>query len=145
MSEVLLFFYFEVFPYQMNMIFIFQVFSNIFVSLKGASGAYSKQEEVVSENMINKNVVGPTITSFSFNNSLASEVKLFLHFASKWIILSEVYFKTEEVNQPVLENKENAIKTIDLKNTVADESESVIQDMPLDDSGIIPENSSQDL
>jgi hypothetical protein len=115
------------------------------VSLKEASATYSKQEEVVSKNMINKIIVGPTITSYSLNNSLASEVKLFLHFASKWIILSEVYFKTEQVNIPILENKENVNKTVEIENVDKKEMKSAIQDMPLDDSKIILENSSKDL
>ena len=125
--------------------FLFQVFSQLFVSLKGASGAYSEQEEVLSNSMSNITAVGPTIVSYSLNNSLASEVKLFLYFSSKWIILSEIYFKTEKVNKPVLENREEISESEEAELFNKKQSESVRKDMPLDDSNIILQNSSRDL
>ena len=95
--------------------------------------------------MSNNTAVGPTIVSYSLNNSLASEVKLFLHFSSKWIILSEIYFKTEKVNKPVLVNREEISESKETKSFNKKQGENVRQDMPLDDSNIIPENSSKDL
>ena len=109
--------------------------------MKGASGAYSEQEEVVSEDMINNTVVGPIILSYAVNDSLASELKLFLHFSSKWIILSEIYFKTEKVNQPVLENRDEINKLSEAKSFDKELSDNIRQDMPLDDSQIIDEDS----
>ena len=129
--------------------FLFQVFSRLFLSLKGASGEYSVEEEAVSDAMISKTVVGPTIASYSFNNYLASEVKLFLHFASKWIILSEVHFKTEQVDQPIVENKERNEKKeqpLTERETILEkESESIRQDMPANDSKLDPEYINEDL
>jgi len=91
--------------------------------------------------MTNNTVVGPIILSYAVNDSLASELKLFLHFSSKWIILSEIYFKTEKVNQPVLENREEINKLIEAKSFDKELSDNIRQDMPLDDSQIIDEDS----
>ena len=69
---------------------------------------------------------GPTIVSYPLNISMAGQVKLVLHFSSKWILLSEVFFHTKPVMGEIDEVK-NVVAT---KNSANEESENMRQDMP---------------
>jgi len=122
-----------------------EVFSSLLISVKGASGHYSTREKAVSGQKTDKNVVGPAVASFSLNNSLASEVKLFLHFAAKWIILSEVHFNTEQVKQPIVEYKDTNHNK-EPKTKVNSEIQDIdyVQDIPIASSTSEPKNLSVD-
>jgi discoidin domain receptor family protein 2 len=119
--------------------------SSVGVSVKGVGEEYSDQEDVVADTWADNSLEGPTIISYSVNYSLATEVKLFLHFSSKWIILSEVFFTTEAVKQPLVEKIEKIDRVIETQKSSDVQSENIRQDMPFDDSKMVEEDSTNHL
>ena len=112
------------------------------ISIQGVNGEYSNDEEIVADSVEEKSIEeGATILSYPLNISLAGKVKLLLHFSSKWILLSEVFFLT----QPVLGKIENSKDVITTKNTTKEKSENMSQDMPLDDSNIVEDDQTNNL
>ena len=97
------------------------------ISIQGVNGKYSAAEEIVAESVEEKTVEeGPVIVSYPLNISMASQVKLVLHFSSKWILLSEVFFHTQAAEGEIEQFK----KGIATKNSANEESENMRQDMP---------------
>ena len=112
------------------------------ISIQGVNGKYSDAEEIVAESVEEKTVEeGPVIVSYPLNISMASQVKLVLHFSSKWILLSEVFFHTKAAVGEIEQFK----KGIASKTFAKDESENMRQDMPIDDLNIVEDDSTNDL
>ena len=84
------------------------------ISVQGVNGEYSDDEEIIADSVEERSVdEGPTILSYPLNISMAGQVKLLLHFSSKWILISEVFFST----QPVVEKIEDLKKVVTTKNS----------------------------
>merc|ERR1719233_1144984 len=96
-----------------------QVPSLVQISIQGVNGENSDVEEIVADSVEERSVEeGPTILSFPLNISMAGQVKLLLHFSSKWILLSEVFFLT----QPVVRNIEQVKEVVTTTKTAKENS-----------------------
>ena len=73
------------------------------VSYKNIHGTQTKIEDLESLES-NSSEDGVAIIKYNLHDCLAKEISLFLHFGSKWIILSEVHFSSETVDAHYIEN-----------------------------------------
>ena len=100
-----------------RVLFTFQTPSKISVSYKNIHGSQTKIEDLETiESKLLEN--GMAIMKYSLHDCLAKEISLFLHFGSKWIILSEVHFSSETVDAHYIENTLTDEQTEFVKETL---------------------------
>ena len=89
------------------------------VSYKNIHGAQTKLKDLESsESKLSED--GVAIIKYNLHDCLAKEISLFLHFGSKWIILSEVHFSSETVDAHYIKNTLTDEQTEFVKETLKD-------------------------
>ena len=122
------------------------------VSYKNIHGTQTKIEDLESLES-NSSEDGVAIIKYNLHDCLAKEISLFLHFGSKWIILSEVHFSSETVDAHYIENTltdeqtefvKETLKETDLKDSKIMQKEQQPDYFSQDDAVVVEEKAKEE-